>query len=452
MAFNPEILLSQLASFPTPRRYCVAFSGGVDSHVLLHALVQIRAQLPTQAIQAIHVNHGLHPDAAQWARHCGLVCADLGVCFEQHSLDLTPGKGTSLEAHARDARYACFARQMQPGDLLLLAHHQDDQAETLLLQLMRGSGVKGLAAMPDYTHFAAGALARPLLHQLREDLLDYAITWQLPWIEDPSNQDTGFDRNYLRHVVLPVMRQRWPSVNATLARAARHQAEADELLMLLAEQDMGPAADAERMTLPLSVLQPLPVARQRNLLRYWLHNICHLPLPSAVQLQRILDEMLTAAVDTSPMVHWPGAQVRRYRDLLYAMPPLPTIEAAWQQDWDLREALTLPTGACLRAQQVNGQGLSRAKLAHGVRVCFRQGGERCRLPGRTHHHELKKLFQGWGVPPWCRDRVPLIFAGDELVQVVGYTVCESLLAAPGEAGIEILASVAGSAIETTSEN
>lgn len=452
MAFNPETLLAKLTSFPAPRRYCVAFSGGVDSHVLLHALVQIRSQLPTTILHAIHVNHGIHPDAAQWARHCEMVCADLNVSFEQHAIVLESAGGESLEALARDARYACFARQIQAGDLLLLAHHQDDQAETLLLQLVRGSGVKGLAGMPGYAPFAAGALARPLLDQQRDDLLAYAVTQQLPWIEDPSNQDTAFDRNFLRHTVLPLMRQRWPSVNASLARAAQHQAEADELLVVLAQQDIAAAAGAETMTLPVSVLQTLSESRQRNLLRYWLHRICRLPLPSTAQLRRILDELLSARADACPLVHWPGAQVRRYRDLLYAMAPFTAIEPDWKRDWDLGGVLALPTGMYLQTQRASGQGLARAKLAQGVRVCFRQGGERCRLPGRTHHHELKKLLQDWGVPPWCRDRVPLVYVGDELVQVVGYAVCAPLAAKPGEDGIEILASAAGSAIETMGEN
>lgn len=452
MAFSPEILLAQLVRFPRPRRYCVAFSGGVDSHVLLHALAQIRSLLPAQFIHAIHINHGIHPDADQWALHCQMICNDLDISFAQHTLTLNSSKGTSLEALAREARYACLASQIQSDDLLLLAHHQDDQAETLLLQLMRGSGVKGLAGMPRYAQFATGALARPLLDQTRDDLLDYARSHHLPWIEDPSNYNTAFDRNFLRHEVLPLIRQRWPSVNATLARSAQHQAEADSLLETLAQQDMAGAASVEQRTLAVSVLQSLPAPRQRNLLRYWLQRVCRLPLPSTVHLQRILDEMLNAGTDSSPLVQWPGAQVRRYRHVLYAMEPLADVNTEWQRDWDLKNTLRLPDGTCLQTRHTLGHGLARDKLTQGVRVGYRQGGERCRLPGRIHHHALKKLLQDWGVPPWERDRIPLIYVGDELVQVVGYTVCAPLAAGPGEPGAEIIASPVGSAIETTGEN
>lgn len=452
MSFTQASLLEQLMQLPVPRRYCVAFSGGVDSHVLLHALAQLREQLPARDLHAIHINHGIHPDAAQWARHCDIICRDLDVSFETRQLELPSSKGHSLEAVARDARYAALAQLMDNDDMLLLAHHQDDQAETLLLQLLRGSGVRGLAGMPECTKFARGWLARPLLAHGREALREYAMHKQLPWIEDPSNLDTAFDRNFLRHAVFPVLRQRWPATSATLARAAQHQAEASGLLVDLAKLDIAASAGTESRRLPISVLTTLEPARQRNVLRDWLHRVCALPLPGTRQLQRILDEILPAANDAMPLVHWPGAEVRRYRDALYAMPPMPEVDRDWQAQWDLRGTLCLPDAKELLAQQVVGRGLRRSALAQGVTIRYRRGGERCQLPGRAHHHELKKLLQDWAVPPWCRDRIPLVYVGEELAQVVGFCVCTAFAARADETGIEIIAKAAGAAIETTGEN
>lgn len=452
MRFTPASLLTQLMQLPVPRRYCVAFSGGVDSHVLLHALVQVREQLPCSELHAIHVNHGIHPDAGQWARHCEFICRELGVSIEIGELQLQRQAGQSLEASAREARYQVWAQLMREGDMLLLAHHQDDQAETLLLQLMRGSGVKGLAGMPACTTFAQGWLARPLLQQDREALLQYAIGVQLPWIEDPSNMDTAFDRNFLRHVVVPLLRQRWPSLGMTLARSAQHQADAAVLLDSLAQHDLVALIDDESRALQLPPLRQLDPVRQRNVVRYWLHQVCGLPLPGSAQLQRILDEVLPAAEDAAPLVHWPGGEVRRYRDALYAMAPHAAVDTAWQAAWDMRANLHLPTGDALQAQSCAGTGLRMSMLEQGVTVRLRQGGERCRLPGRTHHHDLKKLLQDWGVPPWQRNRIPLVYVGEELAQVVGFCVCAPFVASPGEEGVEIIAKAPDTAIETTGEN
>ncbi len=452
MTFSPASLLTQLMQFPVPRRYCVAFSGGVDSHVLLHALVQLRDRLPCHVLHAIHINHGIHPDANQWTRHCEIVCHDLDVSFESVPLQVQKQSKLSLEAVARDARYAEFTRLSLVDDMLLLAHHQDDQAETLLLQLLRGSGVKGLAGMPVCMAFAQGWLARPLLAHGREELQEYAMEQHLPWIDDPSNQDTTFDRNFLRHVVLPVIRQRWPAASATLSRVAQHQAEAADLLDILGQQDLASLATADARIIRIAPLLALAPMRQRNVLRYWLHRVCTLTIPSTVHLQRIIDEILRADEDAEPLVHWHGAEVRRYRDHLYAMSPLTAGDPNWQQAWDLQDCLRLPTGETLETQQAEGSGLRKTDLAQGVTVRYRHGGERCRLTGRTHHHELKKLLQEWAIPPWQRDRIPLVYIGDKLAQVAGYCVCEPFAAKPNEPGLQIIVKPADPAIETTPEN
>jgi tRNA(Ile)-lysidine synthase len=383
--------------------------------------------------------------------HCQQVCQQLGVSCALLRVNVQQRNGQSLEAQARNARYQAFTELTRERDMLLLAHHRDDQAETLLLQLLRGAGVKGLAAMPACTAFSDGWLARPLLEFSRAQLLTYARERQLDWIEDPSNQDPAFDRNYLRHRVMPLLYARWPSASASLARAAGLQAEAAQLLEQLAQQDLEDVRAPEPHSLLLAPLRRLPAERQRNLLRYWLVS-SGLPLPAAVQLRRIQTEILMAAQDACPKVHWPGAEVRRYRDRLYAMPPLRACASDWRQHWDLHGALALPTGERLESRVVQGRGLRETALAGGVEIRYRCGGERCRLPGRAHHHSLKKLFQTWGVPSWQRDRIALVYIGEELAQVVGFCVCAPFAVGAEEAGREIIYRVGADAIETAGEN
>lgn len=436
MHFTPVALLDELKRLPVPQRYCIAYSGGCDSQALLHAMVSLRAQLPVSALHVLHIDHGLQADSANWAQQCQTQCAAWNVSVEVIRLDITRRRGHSLEAQAREARYAALAAAMAPGDMLLLAQHEDDQAETLLLQLLRGSGVKGLAGMPACTGFGSGWLARPLLPFARAALEAYARAQALHWIEDPSNRDTSYDRNYIRHTVLPLLQQRWPAAAVTLARAAQHQADAADLLDALAAQDYAAVRTQIPEQLDIAALQRLDVARQRNVLRFWLQQVCGLPLPSTDQLARILDEVMPAGPDASPLVHWHGAEVRRYQGHLYAMPPTPIVAPDWQQHWDCAAPLDLPGGGQLHANTGAG-GLGADRLGNGVMIRYRRGGEACRLPGRAHHSELKKLLQDWGVPPWQRARIPLVFVDGQLAQIVGYSLCEPFLAGEGEAAVHI---------------
>ncbi len=438
MSFDPESLCSQLARFPVPQRYCVAFSGGCDSHVLLWALASIRQNLKCSVIHAFHINHGLHENADDWAQHCIQVCNDLGISIEISKVKIQVEKGQSLEAQAREARYRALEKLMHPGDMLLLAHHQNDQAETLLLQLLRGAGVNGLAAMPELTVFATGWLARPLLHFKRDQIESFAKQHRLVWIDDPSNLDATFDRNYLRHDVMPLLAERWPSVASTLGRAARHQAEAAALLDELARDDYLSIATQIPNVVTVSKLLHLSPARQSNVIRYWIRRVCGLNPPDAAHLVRILNEVLTAREDKSPMVKWPGTEVRRYRDNLYAEMPVNEHDACWQATWDAKSELALPCGGKLITQEIKGRGVLKEYLSSDITVRYRQGGEVCQLPGRQHHHELKKLFQEWGVPPWFRDRIPLIFAGEQLLQIVGYGSCAPFAVKPDETGVEFV--------------
>jgi len=422
---------------PVPQRYWVAYSGGVDSHALLHALCELRTRL-SAPVAALHVHHGLQAAADHWVSHCQQVCDQLQVDLTVQRVNAHAASGESPEAAARQARYRAMREVMQPQDMLLSAHHQNDQAETVLLQLVRGAGVNGLAGMPVCTALGQGYLARPLLGFTRAMLEAYAQQQQLQWIEDPTNSDTVFERNFIRQRVMPLLNSRWPMHAATLSRAASHLAEAAELLNALAAEDWATLRSAIPNTLTVATLQALPPARQRNVLRYWLKEICQLPLPDTLHLARLRDELLCARADANPEVIWPGAEVRRYQEYLYAMPPLPALPRDWSTHWDLAQPLSLPDGARqLEADTVRGAGLRADALLAGVEVRFRHGGESLQLPGRTHHHALKKLLQEWGVPPWLRERIPLIYVQGQLAQVVDYCICAPFAAAASESGVVI---------------
>ena len=448
MTTIPQRLEAKLAALMPPGRLWAAFSGGLDSHVLLHALVRVAAG---RAVRAIHVDHGLQSESPAWAEHCRAVCRHLGVELVTRRVEAQAEVGESPEAAARRSRYAAFSALLETGDLLLTAHHQDDQAETLLLQLLRGAGPRGLAAMPEVAPLGSGRLVRPLLEATRAELSAYARSERLDWIEDPSNREMRYDRNFLRHEIVPRLRERWPAVNTVLARSARHLAEAAELLETLAREDMERACGTWPRTLSVSVLLGLAPARQRNLLRYWLR--CRgFGAPDTRRLQRILDDVLVAREDAVPQLAWGGCEVRRYRDDLHAMAILGPVPVA-PIPWDPRRPLDLPDGlGQLEALPATGRGIRADVLLRGpVTIRFRQGGERCRpAPGATNR-TLKKLMQEAGVPPWLRARMPLVYAGETLVAVANRWVCAPCGAVQGEPSMEIRWK-RGEVIETGDEN
>lgn len=432
MSFSPDKLIHTLRGLPAAQRYWVALSGGLDSSVLLQALAAVRPELPGE-LRAVHVNHGLNPQAGEWQRHCETLCASLGVPLECRAIRVEQRAGESLEAVARERRYAAFRALLAPGDLLLLAQHQDDQLETFLLQALRGAGVRGLAAMPEEAQVDGLHLVRPLLGYSRDELEAWARATGLAWVEDSSNADRGFDRNYLRHEVLPRLKARWLGAGETVSRSARLCAEADGLLQELAAEDAVRYTVGE--TLPLRALHELSAPRVRNLLRHWL-KARQLPLPPAHKLDEILHQA-GAKADRNPCVDWEGAEVRRYRQRLYAQHPL----AAAPMGFSLKPGMTRELGAglgALRLVPALGEGL-RATLCGplGLAVDFRQGGESCTPLGRSHERPLKKWLQELHVVPWLRDRLPLLHTGGELLAVAGLFVCEPHAARAGEPGLRI---------------
>ena len=432
MSFAPDKLIDILRGHPAAQRYWVALSGGLDSTVLLQALAAGRGRLPGE-LRAVHVNHGLNPKASEWQHHCERMCASLGVPLECRTVAVRAAQGESLEAVAREKRYAAFRSLLGPGDLLLLAQHQDDQAETFLLQALRGAGVRGLAAMPEEAATDGLRLARPLLAYPRAELETWAQANSLVWVEDPSNADRGFDRNYLRHEVLPRLKTRWPSAGETLSRSARLSAEADALLKELAAEDSDRYGVAE--TFPLRALQDLSAPRARNLLRHWL-QLRQLPLPPAQKLDEILRQA-EAGVDRNPCIDWEGAEVRRYRRRLYAQKPMAGVPLGFRllpgEVHDLGAGL-----GRLKLVPASGEGLKAALCGPtGLSVGFRHGGESCQPAGHAHERPLKKWLQELHVVPWLRDRLPLLETGPELLAVAGLFVCAPYAAKPGEAGLRI---------------
>ena len=434
MAFSPDTLLPLLRRYPDSQRLILAYSGGADSHVLLHALAQLAPSLEIELL-ALHVDHGLQVHSAAWAQHCVETSTALGIPCQVLAVEVDRQAGEGIEAAARQARYGALAGAMHPGDLLLTAHHQDDQAETLLLQLLRGAGPKGLAAMATAMVFSYGHLLRPLLGSSRAELQAYATLAGIEWVDDPSNRDIAFDRNYLRHQVLPLLQARWPSLGQTLGRAARHQAEAAELQADLAELDMaGHLLDG---SLALQALHGLSAIRCKNLLRHWISTQDY-AAPDEARLLSILRDLNPAAADASPVVAWHGVELRRYQQRLYLMSSLAAASPDRILAWDGLPLTLADSGLRLQTQGVSGAGLRETLFSgHRLEIRFRRGGESCRPVGRGHSKSLKQLLQEARVLPWLRDRLPLIYVDGELAAVAGVCVCEGFAAGSGEAGREI---------------
>lgn len=427
--FRQELLsrLRSLTGVAAPARWIVAFSGGLDSTVLLHALATSGTATP---VVAAHVDHGLHPEAAAWASHCQAVATRLGVAYSGLEVSIDAAAPAGPEAAARDARYAAFQKLVQSNDCLLSAHHQDDQAETLLLNLMRGSGVAGLAGIGARRIFGKGLLLRPLLDVPLDDLKSYAAAEQLDWVEDPSNRDTQFDRNFLRHEILPALSGRWPAVAGRLRRSAELVREASELLEDLADADLDAVGTDNRLS--IKQLQVLSAPRQRNVLRRAIRR-CGLPAPPGTRLQQIVDELIPARPDAQPQVSWSGVDVRRYRDALFILPS--QSNESPPAGGKLRTngqpvALGGDLGA-LRLVGPHAKGISPDIAAAGLEIRFRHGGEAIRVVGHQSTQKLKKLLQEAGILPWMRHRVPLLYCGDSLVAVADLWIDADSAAEPG---------------------
>ncbi len=432
--FTPEYLYEILRRLVPPgvSRLSVAYSGGLDSTVLLVALAHIRDQLGAD-IRALHVDHQLQAASAEWAEECARVAGDLNVPFVHLMVEVDDGH-EGVEAGARAARYAALRRELSAQEVLLTAHHADDQVETVLLALMRGAGPRGLAASPAVQCFGPGWLVRPLLDFDRSDLERWAARERLTWVTDPTNESLSFDRNYLRHEIVAKLRARWPAVARSAVRSAALIQESAQLIEELAEMDL--RSIERRGCLEVDRLEALSAPRRRNLLRYWLraHGV---RAPSARRLAAIDHDMRVAQADRVPCSKVEGAEIRRHRGLLYCVPTLPPVPEVLA--WEIHTSLELPSRlGALRFEPGTGSGISPAKLPPTLHVKFRRGGETLKAVGEAHRRSLKKRLQDANIVPWWRGRLPLIYAGDRLVAVGDLWVNAEVCAGEDEAGLRIV--------------
>ncbi len=428
MPLSPALITQTLTSFTSHKKFLIAYSGGLDSHVLLHLMAGVR-DIDNAEIRAIYVNHGLQKEAEAWGQHCLRTCKALSVPCEIIELNLQQPKGESLEALARQARYQALVKSLQRDEILLTAQHQNDQGETLLLQLFRGAGVEGLASMPHACQFGKGLHLRPLLNVSRQALQNYAEIHRLHFIDDPSNQDQRFDRNFLRQNIMPQLEKRWQGLSKVLSRVAAHQAEAKALLDEYAALDLkkiqtGRGGDQ----VLISGLLELSKNRQKLVLRYWIRQQGY-RLPSEKKIAHIFSDVLHARADAMPLVSWHGAdvktEIRRYQGKLYILKAVSDFDATQVIDWDLKQPLSLAEiGVTLFPEDVK-DFLPNTKRA--VTVRFRQGGEKIYSTQHGKHLSLKKCFQGSHIPPWWRSRVPLVYQGEQLVYVPGLSMINNTL-------------------------
>ncbi len=418
-ALSSDIIASLLDRLKPLAHVFIAYSGGVDSHVLLHLCASI-AELKNK-ITAVYVHHGLQAEADFWAAHCQKSAEQLGVDFLLRQVNAQPLPGQSPEEAARNARYTALKPLIGHNDVLLLAQHRDDQLETVLLQLFRGSGLRGLSGMPEITAFGQGMMLRPLLNVAKQALDAYARAHALNWVEDPSNQRSDYDRNFLRNEIVPLLKQRWPALDKTVARSARHSANAQVLVSEMAEGLFSAVFNPADDTLSIHRLRLLDPLKQALVIRQWFQAMA-LKMPAQAVVERIFLEVIGASASSDPVLSAPGYCIRRYRDNLYCLKQCAK-QTLQELHWPPEQSmLKITDDRCLQIiPSATGIAFEQWRQAV-VTIRFRCGGEKIRLPGRAGHHALKNLFQEAGIPPWERECLPLIYLDDQLAAVAGYWI------------------------------
>lgn len=406
----PEQLLAALAPYRSAPAWRIAFSGGLDSTVLLHILADLATREPLPPMSAIHIHHGLQAAADAWPEHCAQICRAMNVPLQVIRVNVR--SGASVERAARDARYAAFKEILVTDEVLLTAQHRDDQAETLLFRLLRGAGVRGLTAMPEQRTLGKGIMLRPLLNVSRVSLEAYAAEHSLHWVEDPSNGDSQFSRNYLRQNILPLLTARWPQATASISRTAAHMTEAQELLDELARQDLAHADSPnafswlELPSLPLAPLKELSDARQRNAVRHWLAALTRLPDSEHWAGWSTLRD---ARAGSQPIWCLTDGEMHRTDDRIWWLPTARLQASDAITLWhDPRQTLKLSNNGELEFRGVAPVG--------ELEVRYRDGGEVMQLPGRGHR-DLKRLLNESGLPVFMRGRLPLLYQNNQLLAV-----------------------------------
>ncbi|GIT61774.1 MAG: tRNA(Ile)-lysidine synthase [Gammaproteobacteria bacterium] len=419
-------------------RIAVAFSGGLDSSVLLHSLVSIPEF--KEKVFAIHVNHGLSPNSKSWIKHCDKFCSGLGVNFIPLTIELENSK--TNENILRKARYEALFSCLKQGDVLCTAHHQDDHIETILFRILRGTGIKGLAGIEKYSQMEGIDLIRPLISYSKKDLLDYADKFEVNWIEDESNEDLSISRNFIRKKVIPNLKNdNWPEYKNSISYLSSKAKEANEILDEIAYLDLKLCASESLDRLSILKIKELSHARAMNVLFTWLGINTHLGVSNKLTDQ-VYKSIILASESSNPVVTFGkkgqkgSFQIRRFNNFLHHLPLTETEtlsnKKVWK--WNSDDPLELPTGT-LSMQVALGKGISTQLTEPGISIKGRIGGERCKPEGRSKSQKLKKLFQEYGVPPWVRDRIPLVYVGDQLAAVSDLWVCDEFVAKKDERGI-----------------
>ena len=409
----------------------IALSGGLDSIVLLHLFYCLRDQITELQVSAHHINHGLSENAEYWGDFCQQTCKKLNIDFVCTHVNLQKQNRTSLEALAREKRYESLLQNMSVSSYLVSAHHQDDQLETVLLALKRGAGNTGLQGIRSKQALRKGELIRPLLHFSRVQLEEYARRYQLQWIEDESNQDQAFDRNFIRHTISPLLKARWPAIAKTVSRSASICQEQQILLDEIAAFDfIQCAADPViKSVLNINELKLLSRPRVNNVLRYWFKQN-NLNYPSVKQLSALWNDVVLAAENATPQIPFQNMMIRRYRECLYLVEEQSIIAPDKPVIWQGEPQISL----CLGKIKLNFKLLDKNNNALSigskslVEICFRtqfSAKVACKPIGRNGSRSVKKLLHEFKVPPWQRDNIPFIFIDGELKQAVGLWLCET---------------------------
>lgn len=421
-------------------KYVIAYSGGVDSLVLLHCIKKINV-----AARAVHVHHGLQSVADDWVTHCQQTCEQLNMPLDVLYVDAKQTQGTSPEEAARNARYLALQNNLAEGECLLTAQHLNDQAETLLLQLFRTASSAGLSAMPSYKQFGNHVHIRPLLSFSRKQIEDFAKQNNLQWIEDPSNSDVAFDRNFLRKNILPQLETRWPEVITQLSTVAALQSNNLQVLEDMAAIDLANAltiqhsqlqTSAFKVTSTLSIkrLKQLSSPRLLNLLRYWIVVTLE-KKPTRKLLEEIEKTLVNSKADAKPNIVFSGYAFRRFQENLYLLKTSDGVKVQSDLVWNPSSPLTLPNlNIQLKAMATVGEGLNKNLLDESLTIRFRKGGEKFHPAGRHHSQSLKKLLQEANIPPWERNVIPLLYFKDELIAVAGLWLAREFVVTEGESG------------------
>ena len=424
-----------LDNFFESKKIIIAYSGGIDSSVLLHLLFSIKEDLK-QSLEAIHINHGLSKKSNDWEKFCKKECKKFNIKFKVIRINENCPKNESIECWARDKRYMLMSKEMREHDLLLTAHHLDDQVETFFLQALRGSGPKGLASMPVIKKIANGYHLRPFLNIQQGELDNYAKNNNILWQDDESNSDVRYDRNYLRHKVLTHLEKSWPSYRENILRVISHQKESMIFHNEVGLEDSAKVISKNSKSLDLKILKELSLPRQKNLLFYWL-SILNLEKPGSKHINEIFKSLINSSSDKSPCVNWKDTEVRRYRDFLYASKTIRKHDKNEKISWDTNLPLEIQ-GEKLIAMETQGKGILRSSVEGAdITVQYRNGGEKIYSNSFPNSKTIKRLFQERGVLPWFRDSVPLIYINEELAVIPGFCIGKKFSASGDDMSLDI---------------